>query len=131
MRTTAKLNLTLLVLLLLSPAQVSAERRGREDLITALVNAPLRTVYSDNGAADATVTAVTTEDTFRKDAAEQVRAILDLGPGCLPLLIAHLDDQRLTGATFDGGRYRHAPIRVPVGHVCLDILLHATSGQTV
>src|SRR5205085_1769406 len=34
------------------------------------------------------------------------------------LLIAHLDDTRLTSAAFG----RDDPQRVPVGHICLDIL---------
>jgi hypothetical protein len=60
-----------------------------------------------------------------------VRAILDLEPSCIPVLVAHLDDQRLTSAKFDGGRFAHAPIQVPLGYICLDILLHATSGNAV
>lgn len=131
MRTSTRLILWVLVILLVSPAGLSVDRRGREDLIAALVNASLRTIYSDDGAADATVTAVATEDTFRKDAAPQVRAILDLGPSCLSLLIAHLDDQRMTRATFNGTHFHRKPIRVPIGHVCLDILLNATAAKAV
>lgn len=107
----------------------NAIKAGSKDLVAALTSAPLTTVYHEDGAADATVTAK--EDQNRQDAPAAVRAILDLGPRCIPLLIAHLDDRRLTKARFDGGRFAHAPIVVPLGHVCLDILLNTTSGQTV
>jgi len=88
-------------------------------------------VGHEDGAADATVTAVVSADPGRQDAPAAVRAILDAGPSCIPLLIAHLDDQRLTAARFDGGRFADAPIQAPLGHLCLDILIHATSGRTV
>ncbi len=102
-----------------------------DDLMAALASAPLMTVYHEDGAADATVTAVVSADPRRQDAPAAVRAILDAGPSCIPLLIAHLDDQRLAAARFDGGRFADAPIKVPLGHLCLDILIHATSGRRV
>lgn len=104
---------------------------GNDDLIMALVNARLGTNYSDDGAADATVTALATSDSSRQTASAEVRAIFDLGPRCIPLLIAHLDDQRLTKTRFYGGAFRNAPIQVPLGHICLDILLHATDARAV
>jgi pimeloyl-ACP methyl ester carboxylesterase len=131
MKTSAKLMLISFVILLVPSLGVHADHDSREALIEALVKAPFKTVYHDDGAADATVTAVATPDDTRQDAPAQVRAVLDLGPSCIPLLIAHLDDQRLTSATFDGGRFARAPIQVPLGHVCLDILLNATVGQAV
>ena len=131
MKTAAKLMLISFVISLVPPLGVHADHDGREVLIEALVKAPFKTVYHDDGAADATVTAVATPDASRQDAPAQVRGVLDLGPSCLPLLIAHLDDQRLTSATFDGGRFAQAPIQVPLGYVCLDILLNATAGQAV
>lgn len=105
--------------------------RDKDDLITALVNARLGTDYHEDGAADATVTALATSDSSRQTASVEVRAIFDLGPRCIPLLIAHLDDQRLTKTRFDGGAFRNAPIQVPLGHICLDILLHTMRGRTV
>jgi hypothetical protein len=104
---------------------------GNDDLIMALVNARLGTDYHEDGAADATVTAIATSDTSRQTASAEVRAIFDLGPRCIPLLIAHLDDQRLTKTRFDGRSVKGAPIQVPLGHICLDILLHATQGRAV
>jgi hypothetical protein len=126
MRIAAKLILTILLVSL-----VAVSARSSDDLMAALASAPLTTVYHDDGAADATVTAFATADLSRQDAPAAVRAILDLGPSCIPLLIAHLDDRRLTSARFDGGRFAHTPIQVPLGHICLDILLSATSGETV
>src|SRR5262245_30901078 len=131
MKTAAKLMLISFVISLVTPLGVHADHDSREALIETLVKAPFKTVYHDDGTADATVTAVATPDASRQDAPAQVRALLDLGPSCLPLLIAHLDDQRLTSATFDGGRFAQAPIEVPLGYVCLDILLNATAGQAV
>ena len=128
-----KANFILMFLLvsLLSPSGRYASPRVTEDLIAALANAPLTTVYHDDGAADATITAQSTQDPSRQDAPAHVRAILDLGPTCIPMLVVHLDDQRLTSAKFDGGRFAHAPIQVPLGYICLDILLHATSGNAI
>jgi len=131
MKTAAKLMLISFVISLVPSLGVHADHDSREALIEALVKAPFKTIYHDDGTADATVTAVATPDASRQDAPAQVRALLDLGPNCLPLLIAHLDDQRLTSATFDGGRFAQAPIQVPLGYVCLDILLNATAGQAV
>src|SRR5262245_42539936 len=131
MKTADKFMLIFFVISLAPPLGVHADHDSREALIEALVKAPFKTVYHDDGAADATVTAVATPDASRQDAPAQVRAVLDLGPSCLPLLIACLDNQRLTSATFDGGRFTQAPIQVPLGYVCLDILLNATAGQAV
>src|SRR5262249_26509727 len=119
------------VISLAPPLGVRADHDSREALIEALVKAPVKTVYHDDGAADATVTAVATPDASRQDAPAQGRAGLDLRPPCLPLLIPPLDDHRLTSCTFDGGRFAQSPIQVPLGYVCLDILLNATAGQAV
>jgi hypothetical protein len=77
--------------------------------IDTLVSAPHLVVYSDDGAADATVV---------NNPVAEVRSILQLGAKAIPLLIAHLGDTRLTAATFGRGQAQ----RVPVGYVCLDIL---------
>lgn len=86
--------------------------------IDALVSAQSLVVYNDDGAADATVMAIGANDSgVVENPIAEVRAIVDLGSRAIPLLIAHLDDTRLTSATFTRNR-----IPVPVGHVCLDIL---------
>jgi hypothetical protein len=51
-----------------------------------------------------------------------VRDIVGLGAKSIPLLIKHLDDTRLTSATFEG-RPSFKRVSVPVGFICLDILL--------
>jgi hypothetical protein len=86
--------------------------------IDALVSYPnFGRIYVEDGAADGSVTSSGSPPQAVKD-------ILDLGPKAIPLLIAHLDDTRLTSATFEGGFTWGKPIRVPVGHVCLDVLMH-------
>ncbi len=131
MKTTTRFGFILLLIGIFAATGNAAPARGNEDLITALLNASLTTFYSDDGAADATVTALATSDPSHQTTSKEVRAILDLGPRCIPLLIAHLDDRRLTKARFSGGAFRNAPIQVPLGHICLDILLHATKGRTI
>src|SRR5262245_34482867 len=88
-----------------------------DDLMTALASAPLMTVYHEDGAADATVTAVASADPGRADAPAVVRAIVAVGASCIPLLIAHLTDQRLTAARFDPAGFAYSPIQVPLGHL--------------
>ena len=48
----------------------------------------------------------------------------------LPLLIDCLDDGRLTNMRFDGNTITKA-MNVPVGYLCFDILMSATSGRPV
>ena len=57
--------------------------------------------------------------------AKEVKDIVALRDKAIPLLIEHLDDTRPTSATtFQGGYLTDKPIRVPVGYVCLDILIN-------
>lgn len=86
----------------------------QERLINALITTTT-VVYSDDGAADATVT---------ERPNKVVRQIINLKAAAIPLLIKHLDDRRLTTAQFKNRR-------VPLGHICLDILLNITKGNTV
>jgi hypothetical protein len=99
----------IIVSFLICSAAQSVEAKANR-YIDSLMSAPSLVAYSDDGAADATVT---------EKPVPAVHAIINLGAKAIPLLIAHLDDARLTAATF--GRNN---IRVPVGHVCLDILTH-------
>jgi hypothetical protein len=100
-----------------------AAGRAGERLIDALVAAPRLTAYTEDGAADASVIEVFVEDGVNVlRGAPEVRDIIALGPGAIPLLVKHLDDTRLTSATF-AGRPDFRRARVPVGYVCLDILL--------
>jgi hypothetical protein len=116
--------LVILILLLLSASTSSASVQNHSktskssQYIDALVSVPhFGRVYVEDGAADGSVTSP-------ESPPQAVKNILELGPRAIPLLIAHLDDTRLTSATFEGGFTWGKPIRVPVGHVCLDILIH-------
>lgn len=96
--------------------------------IDALVNAPTLYVhYSEDGAADATVLAISPDlDGYATNPiAQEVKDIVALREKALPLLIECLDDTRPTVATVSSNGYlTKKPIHVPVGHVCLDILLN-------
>jgi hypothetical protein len=96
--------------------------------IDALVKAPKLTTYSNDGAADATVTEVGSNDMgIVENPIQSVRDIVNLGANAIPLLIAHLDDTRLTSAIFDPNRRKP----VPVGYVCLDILTNIVRARNI
>ena len=116
-------------------SQVIAEGRAkhgqgsnRSRYIDALANAQKLVTYSDDGAADATVTEVGSNAMgIVENPIQSVRDIINLGAGAIPLLIAHLDDTRPTSAIFDTNR----PKPVPVGYVCLDILTHIVRARGI
>jgi len=79
--------------------------------------------YYADGAADATVTHPEPEegsDTSRPPV-QQVVALMKNRSITVPLLIDCLNDGRITSARFDGERA--SALEVPVGYVCLDILM--------
>ena len=109
---------TILAVLALSAFPSTGQTGGRPSgskRIDALTSAPSLVVYSEDGAADATVT---------ENPPPEVRAIAHLRSRSIPLLIAHLDDARPTSAKFNG----HL---VPVGPVCLDILTNIVSAPGI
>lgn len=77
--------------------------------------------YTEDGAADATVL-----DSSRVTP-ESVIAVLRLKAQGLPLLIDCLNDGRLTSISF-GGNATTREMKVPIGYVCLDILMGITKG---
>jgi hypothetical protein len=89
-----------------------------ERYIDALVSAAHLVVYSEDGAADATVV---------ENPVREVRNILRLGAKAIPLLIAHLEDTRITAAKFG----RSQAQGVPVGYVCLDILSNIVMSKSI
>ena len=110
-----------------SPSVADAQRSrkaGGGKYIDALVKAPKLVTYVEDGAADVSVIGYGEgADMKVRGPLPEVRAIVRLGPQAIPLLIAHLDDNRLTSARFlrrEQGGERDVP--VPVGHVCLDLL---------
>jgi hypothetical protein len=84
--------------------------------------------YYEDGAADASVLFPSNDsqpyDTPRPAVLELVR----LRERSVPLLIDCLSDGRLTSIHFDGN-VTTKEMRVPVGYVCLDILLAVTRGK--
>ena len=118
-----RITLVVLISFLLAASQTgSAQTHSRNSqaarYIDELVAYPnFGRIYVEDGAADGSVTSPASPP-------EPVNNILELGPKAIPILIACLDDTRLTSAMFEGGFTWRKPIRVPVGHVCLDIWLH-------
>jgi len=93
-------------------------------LIEPLLNVPdFHMHYFDDGAADATVTCPDNCDGFPlPKPVPAVEALMSHPAKTTPLLIDCLDDSRLTTIQFDGNTTTR-PMRVPVGYVCLDILM--------
>ncbi len=73
--------------------------------------------YAEDGAADATVL-FPPDEKLRDPISELVR----LGYRSVPLLIDCLDDGRTTSASFRGSTVSK-PMNVPLGYVCLDVLI--------
>jgi len=81
------------------------------------------TVYVNDGAADASV--LWPNGSFKPD--PTVLAIFHLRQKGLPLLIDCLHDLRVTNVVCNGAQFKE-PEPVPVGFVCLDILMGTTFG---
>src|SRR5262249_30533400 len=84
-----------------------------EHLITALAGSKkLPPIYGDDGVM---------YNTLLDGPVPEVEQIVRFGPQAVPLLILHLDDGRLTKTRYlDTGLGKDK--RVPLGHVCFDIL---------
>lgn len=84
--------------------------------------------YYDDGAADASVLFPMTKDNPYDRPREPVLALVRLGERSIPLLVDCLSDTRVTSVMFDGTAITR-PMKVPVGYVCLDILMGVTRGR--
>ena len=105
----------ILICLNFTTASHAAPRQSKQErLINALITAVTIT-YNDDGAADATVT---------QQPVPAVRRVINLKTSAIPLLIEHLADQRPTNAKFKNHR-------VPLGHICLDILTAIVKGREI
>jgi hypothetical protein len=93
------------------------------DPILALRNFGIQ--YAEDGAADATV--LFPPDDQPRD---PILAVVRLGPKGVPLLIDCLTDGRVTAIRFNG-RMLAKPMNVPLGYVCLDILIGITRSGVV
>lgn len=120
------LNVTPEALELPTPRIIGNPIPSSGNVIDALVAAPKLVSYGEDGAHDASVLALYLEGINEVIPPEkEVRDIVALKDKAIPLLIECLDDLRPTSATFSGGYVVGEPYpRVPVGHVCLDILIN-------
>lgn len=107
---------------------IATKNQTSQDLIENLINAPKLINYAEDGAMDSSVLKlynlynVDTNGTTNAPVKE-VADIVAIREKAIPLLIKHLDDNRPTSATFSGGYILDGQrVKVPVGHVCLDIL---------
>lgn len=125
-------------LLLLLTGSVTAEVRrplsGAEDYrkyIGALVAvADFGIHYYDDGAADESVLFPHTDSNPYERPRSEVIAMLRLQSRGIPILIDCLSDGRQTSVQFDGNTVSR-PIKVPVGYVCLDILMAVARGAPI
>lgn len=86
--------------------------------------------YYEDGAADASVLFPRNSDNPYDKPRDPVIALVRLGAKSFPLLIDCLDDRRVTTVRFEGNNITR-PMNVPVGYVCLDILMAITWGKPV
>lgn len=100
---------------------------GRRSDYTRYVD-PILTVrdfgtrYTEDGAGDASVLYGSNGKT-----PEPILTLIRLGPQSVPLLIDCLTDGRVTSMRFSGNTVSK-PMNVPIGYVCLDILMGTTTG---
>lgn len=95
-----------------------------QQLIEPLLKVPdFHMHYYDDGAADATVTCPHNCDGWPlPKPVPEVQSLLQTPKTTVPLLIDCLDDGRQTSVRFDGN-VTTRPMQVPLGYVCLDILM--------
>jgi hypothetical protein len=118
---------TVTLLMFLCPAFLHARLQDcstvfLEAQIRALTELSLdRPVYVEDGAADGTLA------DFRDDVPGPVRNLTDCPNQAGPLLIDHLDDFRQTLIQSETRKNSGAPAVVPLGYLCLDLLLALTA----
>jgi hypothetical protein len=109
-------------------ARLSSPADYRKYIDPLLTVADFGIHYYDDGAADASVLFPMTNDNPYERPRQPVLDLVRLGERGLPLLIDCLGDTRVTNVVFDGSRITR-PMKVPVGYVCLDILMGVTRGK--
>jgi hypothetical protein len=80
--------------------------------------------YSEDGAADASVLFPSESDPYERPR-DSVLALVHAGRAAFPALIDCLIDPRVTSVRFNGNRNTRQ-MNVPVGYVCLDLLMAFT-----
>ena len=120
---------SILLLIAASALSVQAQTKCTDCALAPSAPSPLLRVpdfhmhYYDDGAADATVTCPNDCEGFPSPSPVPEVALLMKNPTItVPLLIECLTDGRRTNAQFDGNTTTY-PMKVPVGYVCLDILM--------
>ena len=105
------------------PIPVAQPQCGGKVLETALDQLiqlrPLGVVYTSDAAADGSIVSI--PPGYQHGPRPQMLPFLKCGRYAAAVLIAHLDDTRLSWAGFN-----QAKNRVPVGYICLDILIAMT-----
>jgi len=86
--------------------------------------------YSDDGAADASVLFPRTDTNPYDRPRDPVIALVRLRKRSVPLLIDCLSDGRVSTAQFNGTSITK-PMKLPVGYVCLDMLMAVTPDRPV
>jgi len=88
--------------------------------------------YYEDGAADASVLFPESPQApyDYKRPPEPVIALIRLRERALPVLIDCLDDGRVAKIVFEGNKLTR-PMNVPVGYVCLDVLMNVAMGKPV
>ncbi|MGA1984575.1 MAG: hypothetical protein ABSG84_19185 [Acidobacteriaceae bacterium] len=90
-----------------------------------------KTHYYEDGAADATVLfPLGDADHPYPRPVDPVIALVRLREKSIPLIIDCLSDSRITSVRFDGNAMTR-PMNVPLGYVCLDILMGTTKDRSV
>jgi hypothetical protein len=87
-----------------------------------------RMYYYEDGASDASVLFPSKEGIPYGRPVEPLISLVRLREKSFPLLIDCLNDRRVTSVRFDGNRITK-PMNVPLGYVCLDILMFTASGR--
>jgi len=113
-------------------AKLSTPGAYRHSIDPLLNVTDFRTSYYEDGAADASVLF---PESSQKPyeylmPAEPVAALVRLHDRGLPLLIDCLSDGRITRMRFEGNAITQ-PMNVPIGYVCLDILMGEVHGNPV
>ncbi len=86
--------------------------------------------YYDDGAADASVIYPSSASNVYERPLDPISSLIRLGKKSHPLLIDCLSDERLTAVWFAGNTTTRE-MRVPLGYVCLDLLMHVTESKIV
>ena len=92
-----------------------------ESTLTALVELEdLGGIYFEDAAADGSVVMLPPDYLVARP---EIVPFLRCEARAAEVLIAHIDDTRVTSARFKGGAHWPQPMRVPLGVLCLDILI--------